>query len=1324
MRLHYRVLEGDAHRDVRLDVSDDATIGDVAHAIATTGPTTEPVPLDGPALTLTTEAGVGPVPLTSALAIEAAPASGSTIRVTAATTATPTPPRWSPVGLRRMDGRTGTTRLPYGSTALGPVRIQVGSTVTVHATGDPGRTEVDGVRVLGASAVDHGSLLRVGTTTFGVHIDGPLRAPCDGPWRHHRSAPAVVEHHEPVMVDLPTPPGAERLPGFPMLSAVVPLLMGAAMWAATRSVMVAGFTLFSVAFVVASGIEVRREHRRDRRFRERSFRTELAETAERARSLHRDEIHRACRDLPAGVEVASWVIEDDRRVWERRPAQPSLLRVRLGTERTSPVDRVRIPVGGRADLRSELLGIAEGLSEIERPTGVDLGVSGLGIAGPSDGAAALARSVLAQLVTTLGPDHISIVADVSVDRAACWRWLHWLPHDVVLGASPAPAPAPASSSGHDHATITIVDRTDRSTQALSASTDHVIVVGGSEADLPDGLGTTVVVDGSRCTVRRNDGPATPLSPEGLSIDACEDLARGLAALRPPGGGSSAIPDDVTLQDVIADPELLSSDDVIRRTWERSRVDCSTLRAPVGRSAGGVIHIDLRADGPHGLVAGTTGSGKSELLRTLVVSLALHHPPDRVSFLLVDYKGGATFRSVADLPHVVGVVSDLGPTGARRAITSLRAEIRRREHLVAEADGTDLDCLGDSAPPALVVVVDEFATLANELPDVLDELLDVAQRGRSLGIHLLLSTQRPSGVVTDAVRANLSMRVALRVADEDDSRDVVDGPEAAHLPTDAAGRAFLRLGPTERLQLQVADSGAAHRHRARASCVPLAGPPAEATELAGPVQLDVAVSRCRSAAVGIDPPRRPWVEPLPVRVDAASLRAPRRPGGLVIGMLDRPSQQRRATAEFDLGERGGLLVLGAGRSGRTTTLGAVARAAVADRRQPTVVYGIDSGRGLESLIGTIGAGGHLADVVASDDSERVLRLLRSLHPGARDDRDGRRDRVRRDRVVVLLDGVGNFVEHHEHVNRGEANDLLCRIALDGPSSGVHLVAAARRLAEIPVALANALEGRLLLRCATPDDAASLGVPAELADVELPPGRGVLDGDAIQVTAPPAYAADVDPTPSRTEAIGRLPTWVLLRTLPSPVGWRIPVGTAAEDLQTAVLDLSHHHALVIGPPRTGRTTALDTIAAQFARTDPPHEIRRVRHHDADDAIASLESSLHPPLHGRRLVIIDDLTDLLDSTDGPVIDAILVQLLAAGTASEVRIVASAEADAVTRCYSDSLRRLRSGRSGVLLRPDPDLHPGLLHTALPRHDELPPAAGRGWIVTPDAALAVQLAR
>src|SRR5690606_31738287 len=205
-------------------------------------------------------------------------------------------------------------------------------------------------------------------------------------------------------------------------------------------------------------------------------------------------------------------------------------------------------------------------------------------------------------------------------------------------------------------------------------------------------------------------------------------------------------------------------------------------------------------------AGTTGSGKSELLRTLVVSLALHHPPDRLTFLLVDYKGGAAFRGISELPHVVGLVTDLGPAEARRALVSLRAEVRRRERVVASAGVTDMvDVPGPDASPALLVAVDEFATLAAELPDLRDGLLDVAQRGRSLGVHLLLATQRAGGVVTDAIRANLSLRLALRVADEEDSRDVIDGVDAAHLPAEHPGRAVLRLGPGRRSTLQVAST---------------------------------------------------------------------------------------------------------------------------------------------------------------------------------------------------------------------------------------------------------------------------------------------------------------------------------------------------------------------------------------------------------------------------------------------------------------------------------------------------------------------------------------
>ncbi len=332
-------------------------------------------------------------------------------------------------------------------------------------------------------------------------------------------------------------------------------------------------------------------------------------------------------------------------------------------------------------------------------------------------------------------------------------------------------------------------------------------------EVPDGVATVVTTTPTAAVVRRHDGAPATLRPDGVALEECEPVARALAPLRAPSGDDS-VPATVSLRSVLATPALLDDDAAVLARWAGSRTRPGSLRAPIGATGGGVVDIDLCSDGPHGLVAGTTGSGKSELLRTLVVSLALHHPPDRLTFLLVDYKGGAAFRGISELPPVVGLVTDLGPAEARRALVSLRAEVRRRERVVASAGVTDMvDVPGPDASPALLVVVDEFATLAAELPDLLDGLLDVAQRGRSLGVHLLLATQRPGGVVTDAIRANLSLRLALRVADEEDSRDVIDGVDAAHLPAEHPGRAVLRLGPGRRSTLQVASTtGAATPER--------------------------------------------------------------------------------------------------------------------------------------------------------------------------------------------------------------------------------------------------------------------------------------------------------------------------------------------------------------------------------------------------------------------------------------------------------------------------------------------------------------------------------
>src|SRR4029077_4424374 len=227
-------------------------------------------------------------------------------------------------------------------------------------------------------------------------------------------------------------------------------------------------------------------------------------------------------------------------------------------------------------------------------------------------------------------------------------------------------------------------------------------------------------------------------------------------------------------------------------WERYG---RTTAVPIGIGADGPFVVDIRADGPHALIAGTTGAGKSELLQTLIASLAAANRPDAMNFVLIDYKGGSAFKDCARLPHTVGMVSDLDGHLTERALASLAAELKRREEILLAAGAKDIEDSWEatsrarglfSPPPAsaaeplprLMLVIDEFASLVAELPDFVAGLGGIAQRGRALGVHLVLATQRPAGVVSADIRANTNLRIALRVTDAAESADVIDVPDAA------------------------------------------------------------------------------------------------------------------------------------------------------------------------------------------------------------------------------------------------------------------------------------------------------------------------------------------------------------------------------------------------------------------------------------------------------------------------------------------------------------------------------------------------------------------
>ncbi|MDO4666160.1 MAG: FtsK/SpoIIIE domain-containing protein [Actinomycetaceae bacterium] len=230
--------------------------------------------------------------------------------------------------------------------------------------------------------------------------------------------------------------------------------------------------------------------------------------------------------------------------------------------------------------------------------------------------------------------------------------------------------------------------------------------------------------------------------------------------------------------VVLAKELLAPQWTVEKLWEHPTTD-----VPLGISESGTVCVDLAKMGPHALVAGTTGSGKSEALITWLLMLALHNPPSQLNFILVDYKGGEAFAPLAKLPHTCAVLTDLAPAQTTRALSSLRAELRRREQ--QKAAGTNMG-------PRLVIVVDEFREVSLTHPHVLQDLTRIAALGRSLGISLVLATQRPGGNIDSNIRANTAITVCLRVRGAAESTDILGDARAATLPT-IPGRAFIDSG---------------------------------------------------------------------------------------------------------------------------------------------------------------------------------------------------------------------------------------------------------------------------------------------------------------------------------------------------------------------------------------------------------------------------------------------------------------------------------------------------------------------------------------------------
>lgn len=944
---------------------------------------------------------------------------------------------------------------------------------------------------------------------------------------------------------------------------------------------------------------------------------------------------------------------------------------------------------------------------------------------------------------------------VHTPRATDWDWTRWVGEASggtarveVRAAGDGIADAPDET-----ATLVVLDAQPadpdlhRWWATGRRAQDAALVLVGRGEDVPGWCRWVlhVAADGSG----QLTGPGTSVllrAPLGSVVWAARHGRRLAAAWRAPETRAH-LPSVVALADVI-DPGTAAA---LAERWRAASRSgpVRTMAAPLGAGSQGTVSADLIADGPHALVAGTTGSGKSELLQAWVLGLALQHPPDRLALVLVDYKGGAGFGPCRDLPHVVGTVTDLDRGEAGRALAGLRAEMHRRKQLLATTGHSDLEALRavGSAPPRLVVVVDEFRAMAEDQPQFVPGLVDLAAQGRSLGMHLVLATQRPAGAVTAQMRANLSIRVCLRVTDAADSVDVVEVPDAAALPADRPGRALVRLagGAAGTVQTPWAaappgtwgrDGGVRWADHARGGGVQ------DRPEVARTQHTEVLVARCRAAAtrVGTARPARVWAPPLPARLSRARVqdelgsRPPARgpgpaAGALVLG-LSQPSGQTSAAALTWRPGAGPLAVAGGPGSGRSGSLATIAQEAVTQGWAVHVAHG--AGSPVPDLVGPAAAS------VCADDPRRLARLLTVLMTS---DRAGDPGAERRDPGhLLVVDDVGAVQRALDRLARGAGTGLLEHVLRDGR----HLAVAVSGSPADLVRLIGQFSVRLVLELADRHEAALLGVQPGPAAAPAAPGRGVLlvaqEAVPCQVALPGAPLSRSAREPVRLVGLPRsvdVEPADLPRTGPGapegPVPGAVLLGRGGDAAGPLLLG-TRPGALVVGPPGSGRSTTLAVAALGLVHQglrvvavggpgplgDLAQETGLRLTADRDEAVRLVEVLRGAP--GPPLVVV---ADDVDCVQGDRLDAALAAWCTAARAGDAapHVLVSARTDRAAGAYRGVLAAVRD--VVVVLAPGT---PGSAEVAGQDLSLLTdpgrPAPGRGVLVDRSGAQPVQVAR
>ena len=916
-----------------------------------------------------------------------------------------------------------------------------------------------------------------------------------------------------------------------------------------------------------------------------------------------------------------WTLIGGPRMWERQARDADFCVVRVGVGFQPLATRLVAPDTPPVELSDPVTATAlrrfiQAHSTIEEaPIAIGLRAnSAVTIDGDLGEARGVLRAIVCQLAVLHPPNQLLIVAVISEPNRCHWDWLKWLPHhqhpvaaDAVGSARMvyrSPVEAQSALAGMSEAHVVMINDLDERAAAGVIAGATLLEVGAGR-------------DGKQLVIKYADETQGLVYPD--QMDAIDALicARRLAAYCVGAAASHQ-------GDGPGWPRLMGLGDPPRfdpETMWRSQDHHDRLRVPIGTTVDGTpLELDIKEPvengmGPHGLCVGATGSGKSELLRTVAVGMMARNSPEVLNLLLIDFKGGATFVDLARAPHVAAVITNLSDDAplVARMQDALAGELNRRQQILRAVGCVSVAAYADArragaqlmALPTLFIVVDEFSELLSQHPDFADMFVAIGRLGRSLGVHLLLASQRLDEGRLRGLEAHLSYRLCLKTLSASESRMVLGTLDAYQLPN-TPGAGFLRCSGSELIRFQTAFvSGPLHTVAGvtTATASPsvqlfstrAAGPVTRSAETVGtPTQTVAGAVLDRLSGQG-PAAHQVWLPPLgpaPPLVgllrDAGSVT-----GDLTvpIGIVDRPFEQSRTSLMVDLaGAAGNVAIVGAPQSGKSTALRALITA-LAVKHDPRRVqfYCLDFGGGTLASVRTLP---HVGAVAGRAEPQLVGRMVAEMESIVRSREAHRADAVDGSDpfgdVFLVVDGWTTL--RHEFEALEEA---ITSLATQGLSFGVHVVLSASRWADIRPSLKDQIGTRIELRLGDPADSEIDRKRAQQVPHDKP-GRGLSHEGLHMVVALPIDGGELQRRHGEPVAppIPLLPVYVdrdtIVHRAGEELGARILLGLEERRLHPVTVDFDQQsHLLILGDNECGKTATLRTLCREIVRTNTATE-----------------------------------------------------------------------------------------------------------------------------------------